>query len=70
MVSLDRTFCSNGDCPKKKDCGRSLDNLKLNVKRYLSVSHFDYDESNNECKHFYLLEDKNEKHRNGKNGRR
>lgn len=51
LGSHDITFCSNGDCPMKKNCHRSLDNLTTNPsKHYLSVSHFE--PVNGECEDF------------------
>lgn len=41
LASYDITFCSNGECPLKKTCHRSLDNLTVNPGRHLSVSHFE-----------------------------
>ncbi len=41
LASTDITFCSNAECPLRKNCHRSLDNLKTNPGRHLSVSHFE-----------------------------
>lgn len=50
LAKYDITFCSNDTCPMKKDCHRSLGNLKKTEGRYLSVSHFEPEK--NKCKFF------------------
>ncbi len=44
---MDITYCSNEYCDQKKECVRSLDNLKSN-RRWLSVAIF-YPDDNNYC---------------------
>ena len=51
LASTDITFCNNGECPLKKNCHRSLDNLTTTPGKYLSVSHFE--PINGSCEYFW-----------------
>lgn len=44
MTNFDKTFCSNDKCELIKSCERSLSNLKINKREWLSVSHFEPNE--------------------------
>lgn len=68
MFGLDKTFCSNSECPKANECERSLNNLKLNTNKYLAVSSFVHDE--NGCEYFIQLEKKDENANKRKNRKR
>ncbi len=56
-MNYDITFCTNPDCKLKKDCQRSLDNLKLNKKEWLSVSHFFPSEDETFCEYLIKKEE-------------
>jgi hypothetical protein len=56
-MNFDVTFCSNDDCDKRKNCQRSLSNLKINKKEWLSVSQFFPDEEGF-CAYQIKIEDK------------
>jgi hypothetical protein len=43
VTNFDQTFCSNDDCTLRKECERSLSNLKINKREWLSVSYFEQD---------------------------
>ena len=48
----DITFCANRQCPKAKECGRSVVQLdKEPLHRWISLAGFSLDESGN-CEHF------------------
>lgn len=58
MLAMDDiTFCNNSTCPLRKNCYRSLDNLKKNPGKYLSVSHFEIKEDG-QCDFFWPLKEK------------
>jgi hypothetical protein len=57
QMNYDITFCTNPDCKLKKDCQRSLDNLKLNKKEWLSVSHFFPSEDETFCEYLIKKEE-------------
>ncbi len=59
-MSYDITFCSNEECALKKDCHRSLSNLKIVKKEWLSVSYF-FPKEDGFCTHFWKKEPVSEK---------
>lgn len=49
-MDYDITFCSNDSCELRKNCERSLSNLKINKKEWLTVSYF-YPNEEGFCAH-------------------
>ena len=61
---MDITYCSNEHCDQKKECLRSLDNLKSN-RSWLSVAVF-FPDDNNYCNRKLELSKKEKLLKNGK----